>query len=182
VTGRVTIERPVRDAAALVLLYPDADGEAHLVLTLRHDGTHRHAGQVSFPGGRRDPGDDFPVGTALREAAEEVGLDAARAGVRVLGRLDPIDVRVSGFRLVPVVAVAAADPVLTPDPHEVDRIVRAPVAAILPGAPIEVVEEERDGWWLRYGAFPIAGLRVWGATARALGQLGAILGGAGDRP
>ena len=69
-----------RDAAALVLLYPDEDGEAWLVLTERPPGTHRHAGQIALPGGKRDPGDEFPVGTALREAAEEVGLDVAGRG------------------------------------------------------------------------------------------------------
>lgn len=177
VTRRVTTALPVRDAAALVLIHPDAAGDAVVVLTRRHDGTHRHAGQVSFPGGRRDPGDDFPTGTALREAAEEVGLDLARDPVRIMGTLDPIDVRVSGFLLVPVVAVAERTPALRADPHEVERIIHAPLDAIVPGAPVEVVEEERDGWWLRYGAFPIDGERVWGATARALGQLGAILGG-----
>jgi 8-oxo-dGTP pyrophosphatase MutT (NUDIX family) len=166
----------MRDAAALVLLYPDTSGEAHLVLTERPSGTHRHAGQVSFPGGKRDPGDDFPVGTALREAAEEVGLDIARDPVSLVGRLDVVDVRVSGFLLVPVVAVAAREPAMTPDPREVARILRVPVRHFLPEAPIELVEEERDGWQLRYGAFPIGEHRVWGATGRILGQLGAVLG------
>lgn len=166
-----------RDAAALVLLYPDAAGEAHLVLTERPGGAGRHAGQVSFPGGKRDPGDDFPVGTAVREAHEEVGLDADREGVRVLGTLETVDVRVSGFLLVPVLAVATHEPVLTPDPHEVARILRVPVRHFLPDAPIEIVEDVRDGWRLRYGAFPVGEHRIWGATGRILGQLGAVLGG-----
>lgn len=166
-----------RDAAALVLLYPDVSGEAYLVLTERPPGTHRHAGQVSFPGGKRDPGDDFPVGTALREAAEEVGLDTGRDPVALLGTLDVVDVRVSGFLLVPVIAVAAREPAMTPDPREVARILRVPVRHFLPTAPIEVVEAERDGWRLRYGAFPVGEHRIWGATGRILGQLGAVLGG-----
>lgn len=167
-----------RDAAALVLLYPDAHGEAHLVLTERHTGTHRHAGQVSFPGGKRDPGDAFPIGTALREAREEVGLDTDRDPVTLMGTLDVVDVRVSGFLLVPVIGVTFREPVLTPDPHEVARILRVPVRHFLPAAPIEVVEDERDGWRLRYGAFAIGEHRVWGATGRILGQLGAVLGDA----
>jgi len=169
---------PARDAAGLVLLYPDPAGEAHLILTVRHPGAHRHAGQVSLPGGRRDPGDDFPAGTALREAEEEIGLDRARHPVRILGTLDPIDVRVSGFLLVPVVGVTEREPELVPDPHEVARILHVPLRVFLPGAPIEVVEEEWEGRRLRYGAFPVDGYRVWGATGRLLGQLGALLGSA----
>ena len=171
-------DEPPRDAAVLVLVYPDAQGEAMLVLIERPEGDLRHAGQVSFPGGAADPGDDFPVGTALREAAEEVGLDAAAAGVEVLGCLSTVDVRVSGFLLVPVVALAAREPKLHADEREVARILRVPVHHFLPQAPIEIVEAERDGWRLRYGAFPVGEHRIWGATARVLGQLGAVLGDA----
>ena len=165
-----------RDAAALVLLYPDALGEAHIVLMLRPSGDHVHAGQVALPGGAREPGDSFPEGTALREAGEEVGLDAAAAGVVTLGVLDTVDVRVSGFMMVPVLAVAEHEPTLTPDAREVAAILTVPVRHFLPDAPVEMVEEERSGWQLRYGAYPVAGHRVWGATGRALGQLGAVLG------
>ena len=159
-----------------MLLYPDASGEACIVLTVRPDGDDVHAGQVALPGGKREPGDEFPTGTALREAAEEVGLDAAAAEVSVLGRLDPVDVRVSGYLLVPVVAVASREPRLVADDVEVAALLRVPVRHFLPDAPVEVVEEEREGWRLRYGAFPVAGHRVWGATGRVLAQLGAVLG------
>jgi 8-oxo-dGTP pyrophosphatase MutT (NUDIX family) len=158
-----------------VLLVPDASGVAHVVLIARPEGDLRHAGQVGLPGGAEDPGDDFPVGTALREAAEEVGLDPAAAGLEVVGCLDVVDVRVSGFLLTPVVGVAARMPTLVPHPREVAAIILAPVSAFLPGAPIEVREDERDGFRLRYGGYPVAGYHVWGATARVLGQLGAIL-------
>jgi len=168
---------PPRDAAVLVLIYPDAEGTAMLVLIERPEGDMRHAGQVSFPGGAVDPGDDFPDGTALREAAEEIGLDAAAAGVEVLGVLDAVDVRVSGFLLVPVVAVTPRPPQLHADEREVAGILHVAVSHFLPGAPIEIVEAERDGWRLRYGAFAVGEHRIWGATARVLGQLGAVLGG-----
>jgi len=164
-----------RRAAALVLLFPDEDGVAHLVLTERPAGDLRHAGQISLPGGAADPGDEFPVGTAMREAQEEVGFDGE---AEVLATLDVVDVRVSGFLLTPVVAVTSVAPTLTPDPREVASIVLAPVAAFLPDAPVETVEAERDGYRLRYGGYRIGGHHVWGATARVLGQLGAILGSA----
>jgi 8-oxo-dGTP pyrophosphatase MutT (NUDIX family) len=170
------IDGPARDAAVLVLVYPDRTGQATLVLTMRPEGDLRHAGQISFPGGAADPGDDFPEGTALREASEEVGLDPVAAGVRVVGRLELVDVRVSGFLLVPVVALAAREPVLRPDPREVAAILHVSVDHFLPQAPIEIVEAERDGWRMRYGAFPVGEHRIWGATARVLGQLGAVLG------
>lgn len=172
---RSATDDPPRDAAVLVLIYPGVDGTATLVLIERSEGDLRHAGQVSFPGGAIDPGDDFPIGTALREAAEEVGLAATAAGVEVLGTLDAVDVRVSGFLLVPVVAVAAREPILRADEREVARILHVPVRHFLPDAPIEIVEAERDGWRLRYGAFPVGEHKIWGATARVLGQLGAIL-------
>lgn len=171
---------PARDAAALVLLYPDASGEAHLVLQVRPAGDHIHAGQVALPGGKREPWDVFPEGTALREAAEEVGLDPVAAGVVTVGVLDTVDVRVSGFWLVPVLAIAERTPGLTPDPIETAAILTVPVRHFLPDAPVEIVEEEREGWHLRYGAYPVAGHRVWGATGRVLGQLGAVLGRGGS--
>ena len=169
-------DAPVRDAAALALLYPDHTGEARIVLQVRPSGDHIHAGQVALPGGKREREDDFPAGTALREATEEVGLDVGAAGVRVLGVLDTVDVRVSGFWMVPVVAVAERTPRFTADDVETAAILTVPVRHFLPDAPVEIVEEDRDGWLLRYGAYAVAGPRVWGATGRAVAQLGAVLG------
>ncbi len=179
--ARRALDGPVRDAAALALLYPDAAGEAHIVLQVRPSGDHVHAGQVALPGGKREPGDQFPEGTALREAAEEVGLDVAAAGVTTMGVLETVDVRVSGFWLVPVLAVAERTPVFTADAAETADILTVPVRLFLPDAPVEIVEEDRDGWVLRYGCYPVAGHRVWGATGRAIAQLGAVLGPDPDR-
>lgn len=167
---------PVRDAAALMLLYPDAAGEAHIVLQVRPSGDHVHAGQVALPGGKREPHDRFPEGTALREAAEEVGLDAEAAGVITMGVLEAVDVRVSGFWMVPVLAVAERTPVFRADEVETAEILTVPIRLFLPDAPVETALEDRDGWSVRYGYYPVAGHRVWGATGRAMAQLGAVLG------
>jgi 8-oxo-dGTP pyrophosphatase MutT (NUDIX family) len=167
---------PRRDAAVLILIYPDANGDAQLVLTERSPGGHRHAGQISLPGGAIDAADASPVAAALREAAEEVGLDPVQAGVTVAGVLPLADVRVSGFMVAPVVAFAERPPELTPDGYEVASVFGAPLAAFIGDAPIEIVTAERDGYTLRYGAYRVGEHLVWGATAMMLGRLGAYLG------
>lgn len=171
---------PRRDAAVLILIYPDAAGDAFLVLTERSPGDHRHAGQISLPGGAIDAEDTSPAAAALREAAEEVGLDPAQAGVTVAGVLPLADVRVSGFMVAPVIAFAERPPVLTPDGYEVASVIAAPLAAFVAGAPIEMVDAERDGYRFRYGAYRVGEHLVWGATAGILGRLGAFLGSASE--
>ena len=171
-------ESSSRPAAVLVLLFPDEDGEARVVLTERADRGGHHSGEVSFPGGRAEPEDSDLVATALREAAEEVGLDAEAAGVSVLGTLPVLWIPVSNYTVTPVVAVAPARPAMAPQPSEVAAILEPPVRAFLPDAELLHVEREIRGWQLRYAAYPIEGLVVWGMTARVLGGLGAWLGDA----
>lgn len=165
---------PRRTAAALVLLYPDDSGETLVLLTERSAGEFRHSGEISFPGGVVDPSDASPIEAALREAREEVGLDLGRAGVEVVGVLDAVYIRVSGFVLVPVLAVAHRRPALHADPREVAAILEVPVRLFVPPAPIQPGSRERAGRSLRFGGYPLPHL-VWGATGRVLGQLGAIL-------
>jgi 8-oxo-dGTP pyrophosphatase MutT (NUDIX family) len=164
-----------RPAAVLVLVYPDADGVARVVLTERANRDGHHSGEVSFPGGKAEPEDPDPAATALREATEEVGLDAAGAGVRVVGRLETFWIPVSDFAVTPVLAVADGRPALTASPAEVARIIEPAMSRFLPDAPIEIVERLVGEWPIRYGAYPVDGLSVWGATARILSQLGAVL-------
>lgn len=165
-----------RAAAVLILIHPDADGEACIVLTERSMGEHRHAGQISLPGGAIDEDDASVEAAALREAYEEIGLDAEADGLQVQGVLPEVDVRVSGFMVHPVIAFADHQPTLIPDGYEVASIVTAPLAAFLPDAPMEIVTAERDGFRLRYGAYRVGEHLVWGATAGILGRLGAYLG------
>jgi 8-oxo-dGTP pyrophosphatase MutT (NUDIX family) len=166
---------PRRPAGVLVLLFPDVAGFARVVLTERASRDGHHSGEVSFPGGKAEPHDADIVATALREAEEEVGLDATAAEVRIVGLLERFWIPVSDFEVTPVVAVAGRRPRLQPSEAEVARIVEPPVAQFLPDAPIEIVERTIDEWPLRYGAYEVDGLSVWGATARILSQLGAVL-------
>ena len=165
-----------RPAAVLVLIYPDEAGEARVVLIERptHDGRH-HSGEVSFPGGKAEPGDADAVATALREATEEVGLDPDAASLRIIGVLDGLWIPVSDFAVTPVVATTPRRPTLTASPEEVVRIVEPPVATFLPHAPLATVERTIGGWPIRYGHYEVDGLSVWGATARILSQLGAVI-------
>jgi 8-oxo-dGTP pyrophosphatase MutT (NUDIX family) len=164
-----------RAAAVLVLLYPDAAGEAHVLLTERVDRGGHHSGEVSFPGGRVEADDVDLVATALRESAEEVGLDPDAAGLRVLGSWPPLWIPVSDYAVTPILAVAERLPPLVAQPTEVARILAAPVTLFLPDAELLDVERDVRGWRLRYAAYPVDGLAVWGMTARVLGSLGAVL-------
>jgi len=165
-----------RPAAVLALLFPDASGTARIVLTERLSYDGHHSGEVSFPGGKSEPDDVDAAATALREANEEIGLDPDAAGLTVVGRLDDVFIPVSDFRITPVVGVAERPPVLAPNPAEVARILEPTISTFLPGADVEIVERVIRDWPLRYGGYRIDGLHVWGATARILGQLGAMLG------
>lgn len=164
-----------RPAAVLVLVVPAPDGSADVVLIERSTGGAYHSGEVSFPGGRAEDGDADLVATALREATEEIGLDADAADVRVVGTIEPFWIPVSNFSVTAVVALAAHRPTLVASADEVAMIVEAPLAAFVPPAPIEIVERDVREWRIRYGGYRIGELHVWGATARILGQLGAFL-------
>jgi 8-oxo-dGTP pyrophosphatase MutT (NUDIX family) len=164
-----------RPAAVLVLVFPDDAGDARVVLIERARGDGHHSGEVSFPGGKVEWDDHDETAAALREAAEEVGLDPSVAGVRIAGVLDRFWIPVSDFAVTPVLALADRRPAFVPSPAEVARVVEAPLDGFLPDARIEIVERTVRDWPLRYGAYEVEGLSVWGATARVLSQLGAVI-------
>ena len=166
-------------AAGLVLLY-ERRGAPHLLLTVRSGALSRHGGQVSLPGGRVEPAETIPD-AALREAAEEVGVEARC--VRLLGRLSPLYVFVSDFALNPVVGVADAHPAFRPRSAEVGRVLEVPLAALL-GACLP----PRRGFicrpegLVRAPYFEVCGERVWGATAMILAELLTLLDAAPADP
>lgn len=152
-------------AAVLVPLYEDAGGVTRLILTKRPMTMPTHAGHLAFPGGRPDDGDGGPVGTALREAEEEVGLDPAT--VEVIGYLPAIHTVEYSLLVVPVVGWIEGVPELQPSPREVDKVLEPPVD-LLAG---------EDGWrfemWREHKVwfFDIDGEVLWGATAHMVRQL-----------
>lgn len=157
------------DAAVLVLLYPGPEG-ASIVLTRRADTVGRHASQVSLPGGRQEGGESLEQ-AALRECAEELAVEPG--SVTVLGRLSPLDVHASGFRIHPVVGTADARPDFEPDPREVASIIEVPLRALDPSV--------REETWTYAGLarqvpfFLVQGHKIWGATAMILSELLAVL-------
>ncbi|MGE0448942.1 MAG: CoA pyrophosphatase [Vicinamibacterales bacterium] len=168
----------IRHAAGLLLLYP-IDAQPFVVLTVRSAAV-RHSGQVSLPGGVIEPGESHEE-AALREAHEEIGL--ASDGVRLLGRLTPIDIPVSGFRLHPIVGALDVRPPLRPSDLEVSRIIEAPLTKLLDAAPVEWSTRESNGVQHRVPSFRLDDdTVVWGATAMVIAELLALLGWTGPAP
>jgi len=159
VTGR-------HDAAVLVPLYADARRGLVVVLTERRADLRRHAGEVAFPGGRRDPGEDL-VTTALREAEEEIGL--GREHVDVVGALAPVGTLVTGFRVYPLVGVIEAGHTWVPERGEVARVLELPLAGLRDGRRFRPLV--RQGMPVPTVHYVLDGHLVWGATARMLHQL-----------
>ena len=157
-----------RPAAVLCALFEE-DDQAHVVLTRRSSRLRSHTHQVSFPGGRLDPGEQ-PLDAALREAREEVGLDPA--GVTVLGRLSPLRTTANPAPITPFVAALPRRPVLVPNPAEVERAFTVPLVELTHP---EVYREEiwtfPDGGERPMQFFELIGDTVWGATARMLTEL-----------
>ncbi|MGL5857982.1 MAG: NUDIX hydrolase [Angustibacter sp.] len=138
-----------------------------MLLTERAASLRSHPGQVSFPGGTVDPQDDGPVGAALREAAEETGLNPA--GVEVVGLLPELYLHASDHRVTPVLAWwRAPSPVTAVDPAEVARVELVPVAELIdPGNRFSAVHPR--GY--RGPAFAVRGLAIWGFTAELLSRV-----------
>ena len=161
-----------RAAAALLLLYPHG-GEVHLLLTVRASSLPHHSGQVSLPGGAVEAGEGVEA-AALREAAEEVGLDPG--GVEVVGQLSPLHIPVSGFVLNPVVAVSRERPATRPAAHEVARIVEVPLTHLADPLALRLRLRMHDGRAYEVPYFAVDGEQLWGATAMVVGELLWVLG------
>lgn len=160
-------EGGLRHAAVLVPLF-EQEGEAHVLLTRRRPDLSRHPGQVSFPGGHIEPGEDA-LSAALREAQEEVGLDPAR--VDVLGRLDETLVLATGFRLTPWVGLVPYPYRYLAQPAEVETILYVPLAALARPGVHRTEEREAYGDLHLVHFYELPAVTIWGATARVLNQL-----------
>ena len=159
-----------REACALVLLYPH-QGATHTVLTLRHAGLRDHAGQVSLPGGRIEPGEDAVAG-AFREAHEELAIEPET--LDFLGMLTPLHIPPTDFCLYPVLAAARHRPAFIQQPEEVAELIEWPVHRLTDdawrGGELRALRGEER--WIPY--FRCGGHKVWGATAMILAEVAAL--------
>ncbi len=155
-----------REAAVLVLVGESAAGP-DVLLTQRSSTMRSHRGQVSFPGGSTDPDDGGSIGTALREAEEEVGLDPH--AVHPLSVMPDLYIPRSGFAVVPVLAWADGDyEVHVREPAEVARVERIPIEALVDPANRFIVTHPMG---YRGPGFEVDGLFIWGFTAGVLDRL-----------
>lgn len=155
------------EAAVLAGLVPRPQG-TQVILTKRTDGLRHHAGQVSFPGGRIETADAGVVAAALRETWEELAIPATQ--IAPLGFLDPFTT-ISGFRVVPVVAVIDPGYVATPEPGEVADVFEVPLDYLMAPANLRRVEVDYRGRRRAVLEYGWPGQRIWGATAAILFNL-----------
>jgi 8-oxo-dGTP pyrophosphatase MutT (NUDIX family) len=156
-----------KHAGVLVPLYLDADGAVHAVFTRRHDDLRRHPGEVSFPGGRRDPEDADLAATALREAEEEIGLP--RDAVEIAGALQPTPTFVTNYAIYPFVGLIEPGLAWAVAHDEVAEVLELPLEVVRRGyARRRLV---RRGMPFRTDTYVVDDHLIWGATARIVADL-----------
>jgi len=156
--------RVLRPAGVLIALWSGPSG-TEMILTKRSSRLKHHPGQIAFPGGKVDPGDDGPVGAALRESWEEVGLPQDR--VTVLGTLTQHET-VTGFLVTPVLGTISGDFSPLPEAGEVEEVFSVPLSHVTTPANFRIERRRWRGEWRRYYAVPYGPYYIWGATARIL--------------
>jgi 8-oxo-dGTP pyrophosphatase MutT (NUDIX family) len=153
-------------SAVLVPLYQDATGAAHAVFTRRRHDLRRHAGEISFPGGRREDGESL-VRTALREAHEEIGLPPE--DVDVVGALAPVGTFVTNYAIYPFVGLIEPGTEWVPQAREVAEVLEFSLAEVR--AAHGVKRLVRKGVPFRTDTYEIGDAMIWGATARIVADL-----------
>jgi 8-oxo-dGTP pyrophosphatase MutT (NUDIX family) len=162
---------PLVPAAVLVPVVDGTDGLA-VLLTRRTPHLLAHAGQISFPGGRLEPGDADAAACALRETEEEIGLHPDR--VEIVGRLDTYLIR-TGYQVTPVVGLVTPPFALRADPFEVEEIFQVPLEFVIDPRNRERRSRDVDGAPRDFWAIPYGGYFIWGATAGMLVNLSDVL-------
>ena len=159
-------------AAAVLVGLVQRPAGLRVLLTRRTDALRHHAGQVSFPGGRIEPGDVDAVAAALRETEEEVGLPRDR--VSVIGRLDTY-LTGTGFEITPVVGIVTPPFPISIDPFEVEEAFEVPLSYILDPRNHQRVERQSGAHRRIFYVLPYEGRNIWGATAGILVNLAEVL-------
>ena len=163
-------DHPPREAGVLALIYPEPDDGLHVVLTRRTDELRGHSGQISFPGGKRDPQDASFTATALRETCEELGICDGVA-ITVLGMLSPFYIPPSHFNVYPTVALTEVKPAFRPNPAEVAEVFSFGLHQLLDSRNKHTEYHTYNGTRVRIPYYLVRGHKVWGATAVMLSEL-----------
>jgi 8-oxo-dGTP pyrophosphatase MutT (NUDIX family) len=166
--GQRPLSRPgkAREGAVLLLLYR-CGGETCILLTRRRDDLQAHAGQISFPGGRREQKETLAQ-AALRETYEEVGIHPSR--VQLLGELTPLYIPPSDFEVHPFVGWHDQPVAFTPQPSEVAELLEVPVQMLLDAQTRQEEVWHQRGIELQVPFFGVGPHKVWGATAMILSE------------
>lgn len=154
--------KPAETPAAVLIPLIKRGDELHVILTQRPETMRQHAGQISFPGGKADDDDRDIYHTALREAHEEIGLEAD--DVEILGQLPVYQTR-TGFEVTPVVGLVDENFIAEINPDEVDHIVEVPLSHFLEEENCQIGEFKYGDYAAKYYEFAHEGNKIWGATA-----------------
>ena len=161
-----------RVAAVLILLYP-SNGTINTVFMQRHAYNGVHGGQISFPGGKKEPEDESIISTALREAYEETGTDPSE--VDIIGTLTPLFIPVSNMLVTPIVGWTSKKPVFVHQPDEVLFLIDAELKRFFDASLIKIKPFDIRGEMYDIKYFDYEGYTIWGATAMIMNELLAII-------
>ncbi len=172
--GRIRTQVKPKNAAVLILLFEN-DSELHITLIKRTEYEGVHSGQISFPGGMKEPSDRDLLHTAMRETSEETGIKAE--DIKIAGKLSPIYIPVSKFKVQPFVGYLEYAPEFCPDPVEVDHMIIVPVKHLLKP---EYLKKEKwnlsgEEVWVPFYSFNH--YKIWGATAMILSEFMDVIEG-----
>ena len=165
IAGQLEV-RSTTAAAVLVPLYV-REGQLHAVFTERMHDLPRHAGEISFPGGRNDPEDPSLMATALREAQEEIGLDPDT--VEILGALQPTPTIATGYAIYPFVGLIEPNQKWNPSAGEVAAVIELSLSAVAAGYARRRLKRRNVA--VRTDTYAVDGHVIWGATARIVADL-----------